>query len=81
MYKIKDKYTYNFWVTEEDIPAVEMERFIKDKIFWNMGKIKMSQPEIDRLIAFQHACNDKGLTDRFRQVEKKIIKNLSKKRA
>ena len=71
----RDKFTYNFWmkntITENDI-----SRFLTQKILWNMKKLKMSRPEIDRLIAFQQACSDSGKTDVFKRVENLLVQEL-----
>ena len=74
---IKDKFSYNFWLTN-DIDKTDMQRFIEQKILWNMHKIGMSKDDINRLIAFQCAVDKKGLTPLFRETEKEITKELKK---
>jgi len=72
---MKDHFTYDYWMNE-DINEADMKRFIRSKILWNMGKINQSEDEINRLIAFQFATRDKGLTKLFVKCEKEVIEEL-----
>lgn len=77
-YRITDKITYNFWLKNE-INESDMRRFIENKIKWNLRLLKTSKEEIDRLIAFQCACDKKGLTSDFIKIQKEVISELKRK--
>ena len=74
-HKLKDPFTYEFWMAQP-ITEDDMNRFLEEKILWNMGKIKMTRDEIDRLVAFQHACDDSDKTHLFMTLQKEMIKKL-----
>ena len=55
---------------------LNIKNFFKDKILWNRGKIKQSKSQINRLIAFQYACEVQGLHDHARNVEMALADNI-----
>jgi len=74
---MKDQFTYDYWMNE-DISKADIKKFVKSKLLWNMGKIQQSEDEINRLIAFQYAVRDKGLTKLFIKCQNEMMKELNK---
>lgn len=70
-------FVFNFWV-DSDITDKDVQIFCKDKILFSMGKIQHSQDEINRLIAFQYACEVKGLHNFFRNIEMVMVSQIKR---
>ena len=77
-----DKFMMDYWTDELTSSSPEqqdedMRMFITDKIKWNKKQIGLSKDDLVRLISFQYATQKAGLEDRFRELEKQIIKELA----